>query len=101
MTELFVPLLNIEVTVNIITKCQHKQKINEMWRKIGASVNAELEYGMEQWTYPVRVTGSAQSKSNYLASVSLELLSHRRSFMIKFGTARHHAFISKHALYCC
>jgi len=32
----------------------------------------------------------------YLPSVSLGLLSHRRSFMSKYGTARHHASISKH-----
>ena len=36
------------------------------------------------------VTGTVQSRSNYL------VLSHRRSFMSKFGTARHHASISKH-----
>ena len=50
--------------------------------------NDGMENGMEN--------GMEQSKSNYLASVSLGLLSHHRSFMIKFGTARHRAFISKH-----
>ena len=42
-----------------------------------------------------RVTGTVQSRSNYLV-VSLGLLCHRRSFMSKFGTARRHASISTH-----
>ena len=47
MTELFVTLLNIEVTVNSI---YHKMAtISKNATKIGASVNAELEYGMERW----------------------------------------------------
>ena len=63
-----------------------------------ASLIAEPEYGMEQWTYIVAANScnwncSIQVK---LPSVFLWLLSHLRSFMSKFGIAHHHGSISKH-----
>ena len=54
----------------------------------GASLIAGLEYGMEL----TRVTGAAQP------SVSLGLLSHRTSFMSKYGIFKT-ASISKHGTF--
>ena len=72
----------------------------------GASLITGLEYGMERLDWKMewnsertqlqltRVTGASQLRLNYnVPSVSPGLLSHRRSFMSKYGIAHHHASI--------
>ena len=66
--------------------------------------NGMMEWKMEwnsehtqlQLTRVSGMSGATQSRLNYLYSVSLGLLSHRRSFMSNYGIAYHYASLSGH-----
>ena len=70
------------------------QGVSNCWTGIwNGTMEWKMEWNSERTQLQVTpVTGPAQSRLNY--SVSPGLLSHRRSFMSKYGIAHRHASIS-------